>query len=254
MSARRRTWRREEKVMLKNMLTFGELTVSDIMVPRTDIAAVEMGTDLQQLKRHIVEQGHTRIPVYKGTADSIKGFVHVKDVITLLSGEAEYDLEKILRKILYVPPSMRIVDLLLKMRLSGVHMAIVIDEYGGTDGLVTLEDLFEEIVGEIQDEHDEVEDYDRLIVVSERVIDVDARVRLEKLEEELGLELVTDTEENTFETIAGLISFELGRVGEAGEMVAHASGTTFEILEADPRRIRRVRLHLPHGDAASTAS
>lgn len=244
----------EEKVMLKNMLSFGELKVSDIMVPRTDIAAVEAGIDLEHLKKHIIEQRHTRVPVYEASPDKIRGFVHVKDLVPMLGGETPYDLAVVLRQVLFVPGSMRIVDLLLRMRLSGVHMAIVIDEYGSTDGLVTLEDLFEEIVGEIQDEHDEVEDYERLTVISERVIDADARIDLEKLEEELGLELVNKEQETTFGTLGGLISFILGRMPEPREMIEHASGARFEIMEADPRRIRKVRLHLPTAESLAEAA
>ena len=243
----------EEKIMLKNMLTFGELKVSDIMVPRTNIAAVENNVTLEQLKRHIVEQRHTRIPIYNGTADNVKGFVHVKDLVPMLGGEEPFDLQKILRQILYVPPSMRIVNLLLKMRLSGVHMAIVVDEYGVTDGLVTLEDLFEEIVGDIQDEHDEIEEHERLTMVSDRVIDADARITLDKLEEELGLRLVDEDEDVVYETLAGLISFFANRVPSTGDKIEHASGTVFEILEADARRIRRVRIHLPHSDSSVMA-
>lgn len=237
----------EERTMLRNMISFGELTVSDIMVPRTDIIACPANATLEQFSRLVLEQGHTRMPVYEGTLDSIRGFVHIKDVLPILSGMAEFDLKKVIREILFVPPSMRVLDLLVKMRLSGVHMAIVVDEYGGTDGLVTMENLFEEIVGEIQDEHDDiVHPVSLLRPVTENSYEADARVRIETLEQELGVPLISEEEED-FDTLGGLIFFHTGRVPGRGEVIDHPSGVKFEIMEADPRRIRKVRItRLPH--------
>lgn len=236
----------EEKIMLRNMLTFGELTVSDIMVPRTEISAVEHTTTLENLSKHVMEQRHTRVPVYEDTLDNIKGFIHVKDLVPMMCNVQPFVLTEVLREMIFVPPSMRIVDLLLKMRLSGGHMAIVVDEYGGTDGLVTLEDLFEEIVGEIQDEHDEMEDYDRIIPFNDRTYEVDARLLIEKLEKVTGLDLGSGDEEEEYDTIGGLIFYLLGRVPARGEIITHeGSQVKLEVLEADPRRVRRVRLHLP---------
>lgn len=233
----------EERVMLHNVLSFGDTKVSDIMIPRTDISAVPVDITLTELKAHILEQQHTRIPVYDETLDKVLGFIHVKDLMPMLGGEKEFNLRQVMRDILFVPPSMRIMDLLLKMRHAGSHMAIVVDEYGGTDGLVTMENLFEEIVGDIQDEHDEDEEQeDKITHVNANVFEVNARIRIEKLEKELGLNLVTEEKENEFDTLGGLIFFQLGRVPVKGETVQHISGLRFDILEADPRRIKKVRI------------
>lgn len=232
----------EERVMLHNVLTFGDTKVSDIMVPRTDISAVPVDITLMELKAHILEQQHTRIPVYDETLDKVLGFIHVKDLMPMLGGEKSFNLRQVMRDILFVPPSMRIIDLLVKMRHAGSHMAIVVDEYGGTDGLVTMENLFEEIVGDIQDEHDDEEDEDKIIRVNTNIFEVNARIRIEKLEKELGLNLVTEEKADEFDTLGGLIFFQLGRVPSRGESVQHVSGLRFEILEADPRRIKKVRI------------
>jgi CBS domain containing-hemolysin-like protein len=233
----------EEKVMLHNVLSFGDLRVRDIMVPRTDIAAVPSDITMSELKIHIMEQRHTRIPVYNETLDQLQGFIHVKDMIPMLSGEVPFDLKRVMRNLLFVPPSMRILDLLVKMRHAGSHMAIVVDEYGGTDGLVTMEDLFEEIVGDIQDEHDEDEQQENKIHrIAEGVYEVNGRMLIDTLEKELGLSLVTEEGQEEFDTLAGLIFFQLGRVPSKGEKIQHISGCTFEILDVDPRRIRKVRI------------
>src|SRR5262249_15860320 len=146
--------------MLRNVLTFSDHSVKDIMTPRTDIKAVEYNVTLDELKSHITQHRHTRIPVYNDTLDNVKGFIHIKDREPLLYGDSPFNMALILRDVIFVAPSMKLIALLVKMRDAGVHMALVVDEYGGTDGLVTLEDLFEEIVGEIQDEHDEDEGQD----------------------------------------------------------------------------------------------
>lgn len=233
----------EERVMLHNVLSFGDTKVSEIMVPRTDIMAVAADIDLVELKSHILEQKHTRIPVYEETLDNVIGFLHVKDLLPMLGGEKEYNLREVLRNVLFVPPSMRIIDLLIKMRHAGSHLAMVVDEYGGTDGLVTMEDLFEEIVGDIQDEHDEDEEQeDKITSVRDGIFEVNARIRIEKLEQELGLNLVTEEKEDDFDTLGGLIFFQLGRVPVKGESVQHVSGVTFKVLEADPRRIKKVQI------------
>ena len=233
----------EERVMLHNVLSFGDTKVSDIMVPRTDIVAISCEIMLADLKRHLIEQQHTRMPVYEGTLDHLLGFIHIKDVLPMLAGDAAFDPQAIMRKLLFVPPSMKIIDLLVHMRHAGSHMAIVVDEYGGTDGLVTMEDLVEEIVGDIHDEHDEPEESEDTITrVGDDVYEVNARIRIEKLEQELGLNLVTEEKENEFETLGGLIFFQLGKVPIKGEVVVHVSGARFEIVDADPRRIKRVRI------------
>lgn len=232
----------EEQTMLKNVITFADREVREIMTPRSEIKAVEYNVTLPELKAHITQHIHTRIPVYNDSLDNIKGFVHVKDLVPHLSNERPFNMALILRELLFVPPSMRLINLLVKMRQAGVHMAIVIDEYGGTDGLVTLEDLFEEIVGDIQDEHDEDENDAPLNWNTLNHCDVDATVRIEKLDECLGLGLLPAAEENEYDTLGGLIAFTLGRVPVRGEKVKLSDTLQCEILAADPRRIRRVRL------------
>lgn len=233
----------EEKIMLHNVLSFGDTTVSEIMIPRTDIVAVAHDITMPVLKAHIIEQRHTRIPVFEDTLDRVLGFIHVKDLLPMLAGDKPFSIRSVMRNLLFVPPSMKIIDLLIKMRHAGSHMAIVVDEYGGTDGLVTMENVFEEIVGDIQDEHDDDEEpEDKITRVGEGVYEVNARIRIEKLEKDLGLNLMNGDGEGEFETLGGLIFFQLGRVPAQGDKVTHVSGVRFEIIEADPRRIHKVRI------------
>lgn len=231
----------EEKNLLKNMIHFGELTVRDIMVPRSDIMALPKQVSFDELKRHVVDIGHTRIPVYDDSLDHIEGFIHVKDLFAHLAIEAPFDITNVLRETLFVPPSMRIVDLLLKMRVSGCHIAIVVDEYGGTSGMVTMEDLFEEIVGEIQDEHDDTEDRNTPRRIGNDILEVDARIEIGKLEEALG-DTVNRDDEDDFDTLGGYIFSTLGRVPVRGEVLKFHPRFKFEIVSADPRRIRTVRI------------
>lgn len=231
----------EEKNLLKNMIHFGELTVRDIMVPRADIMALPKSATLDEMKRHVIDIGHTRIPVYDESLDAIIGFLHVKDLIPCLATGEHCDIDGMLREILFVPPSMRIVDLLLKMRVSGCHIAIVVDEYGGTSGLVTMEDLFEEIVGEIQDEHDEVENDHMIRRISVDLFEADARVKIGELEEALG-ESINKDDEDDFDTLGGYLFSTLGRVPVKGEVLKFHPHFKFEIMLADPRRIKQVRI------------
>jgi CBS domain containing-hemolysin-like protein len=232
----------EEQNMLKNVITFADREVHDIMTPRPDIKGVEYNIGLPELRLHIAENNHTRIPVFNDTLDNIKGFLHVKDLVPHLSNEVPFNMALILREVLFVPPSMRLINLLVKMRDAGVHMAIVIDEYGGTDGLVTLEDLFEEIVGEIQDEHDEEERETSLFWNSQNNCDADAATRIEELDEALELSLLPAAKEHEYDTLGGLIFFTLDRVPNKGEKFEINEHLRCEILSADPRRIHRVRL------------
>lgn len=233
----------EEKSILKNMIHFGELTVRDIMVPRSDIMAVQRGVTLEELKQHAITIGHTRIPVYEESLDVISGFIHVKDLFPHLALSAEsFDLGSVMREILFIPPSMRIVDLLMKMRVSGCHIAMVVDEFGGTDGMVTMEDLFEELVGEIQDEHDGHESLPTMRWLGDHVVETDARTTIDKLEAALGEGLSADEIPEDIDTLGGLIFSNLGRVPVRGEVVRLKPNLKAEILLADPRRIRLVRI------------
>ena len=235
----------EERQILSNVMELGDTEVDDIMIPQSDIIAVELTSTLQDIRDTAVSSGHTRIPVYEDSLDGIKGFIHVKDLLPLLGNGTEgFHINQIMRQVVFVPESMKVSDLLLKMRVSGVHLAIVVDEYGGTNGLVTLEDLFEEIVGDIQDEHDEVEEVEVLEWNGKSTVIVDAKTRIDELEEALDIDFVPDELEDgeDYDTLGGLIFSQLGHVPSKGETVQHESGIEMEVLDADARRIKTVRL------------
>ena len=226
---------------------FQSLRVADVMTPRADIVAVELSTPFEAVAAQFAEAEHSRMPIYRETLDDPVGVVHVKDVFRLLADEArrpppgELVLNKLRRDALYVPASMKAADLLLRMRTSRIHMALVIDEFGGTDGLVSMEDLIEAVVGEIDDEHD---DAAAAAVVARPggVFDADARAPLEELEAALGYDLAPPDMDEDIDTVAGLVVALAGRVPQRGEVIAHADGYEFEVVEADPRRVRRIRV------------
>ncbi len=234
----------EERTMLRNILSFGELQVDDVMVPRADIEAVDADTDLDSLVAAFREAGHSRLPIYCGTLDDVIGMVHVKDLLPFWGAGEGFSLERIKRPVLFVPVSLPLPDLLVRMRGQRIHMAIVVDEYGGTDGLVTIEDLVEEIVGEIDDEYDETEP-PLLVASGEGVWDADARTPIEEFEQASGLSLVPEDMEEDIDTLGGLVFWMLGRVPLAGEEVVHPAGLIFEVVEADPRLVRRLRIRRP---------
>jgi len=234
----------DEKDMLRNVLEVRDITVSDVMVPRADIIAVECKITLEALTKIFIENGHTRMPVYDQTLDRLRGFIHLKDIVPAIAGEKPFTLDALVRNILFISPTMRIIDLLVQMRLSGVHMAVVVDEYGGTDGLVTMEDLFEELVGEIQDEHDQPDPEEELKQLSSRAYEADARMRIEQIEETLQVSLRPEDEEEEYDSLGGLIFDRLGRVPVRGEIVMLDGTARLDILDADPRRVRRVRITL----------
>jgi CBS domain containing-hemolysin-like protein len=246
----------QERVMLANLLKFGELKVRDVMVPRAAIVAADETIPLADLMTMFRESQHSRMPLFRQTLDDPTGLIHVKDVLSLFepSPEGAYCLSPrasiaaLRRPILFAPPSMRALDLLLKMQTSHTHLALVIDEYGGTDGLVSIEDIIEEIVGDIADEHDEEvlrpkQDADSYVA--------DARLELEDFKAETGLDLARSADEE-IDTLGGLAASLLGRVPQRGEIIAHPAGFEFEVLEADPRRVRRLRVR-PVADAAKTS-
>lgn len=230
----------EAKKMLHNILEFFDLKISDIMIPRVNICAVEERSTLDEIKASIRDHEHSRVPVYRQSLDEVIGFIHAKDLITYTGHDTDFRLKDFVRNILVVPPSMRVMDLLVKMRQSRVHIAIVVDEFGGTDGLVTLEDIFEEIVGDIQDEHDESEESQQIRKVSDGVFEADARLEIEVLEKLLGRE-VEDEDERDYDTLGGLVFSSLGQVPSKGEVV-ESHGLKFEIIDADSRRIKKVRI------------
>jgi len=232
----------EERTMFRNLLDFGRLDVSDVMVPRADIVAVPKNILLDELITLIYERGHSRVPVHGGSLDDVNGMVHIRDVMTFWKGTENFKLDPILRPLLYVPSSMLIQDLLLEMRVTKIHMALVVDEFGGTDGLVTIEDLVEEIVGEIEDEHDRVRE-PKLVVRNDGIIEADARVALVELETHTNVDLLPDKRDDEIGTLGGLVCELVGRVPSRGELIAHPSGLTFEVVEADPRKVRRLRVY-----------
>jgi CBS domain containing-hemolysin-like protein len=236
----------QERVMLANLLAFGELKVSDVMVPRAEIIAVEESMPLPELVTLFRAAQHSRLPVYRESLDDPTGLVHVKDVMALLEMRPDGDyrlapssISAIKRPVLFVPPSMRALDLLLKMQTSHTHLALVIDEYGGTDGLLSIEDIIEEIVGDIADEHD---DEGVALRRDDACFIVDARVALEDFRSETGIDLSTPETNEDVDSLGGLVTSLLGRVPQRGEIVAHPAGFEFEVLDADPRRVRRLRI------------
>ena len=258
----------EERVILRNVLGLRERRVDDVMVPRADIVAVEEQTNLGDLLNVFREAGHSRLPVYRETLDDPVGMVHIKDLVSyLLSGAvlkaedgtprrrraqalqhlAKVDFAKplaaarIMRPVLFVPPSMPVLDCLVKMQTSRIHMALVIDEYGGTDGLVSIEDLVEEVVGEIEDEHDFEEA--PLIRADESGFVIDARAPLQEVGAALGADLAAGDDAEDVDTLGGLIVTRAGRVPVRGELIAGPGDLEFEVLDADPRRLKRVRVH-----------
>lgn len=259
----------QERSMLLRILRFGKLTVADVMVPRADIIAVDDTVTIDELMRVFRQAEHSRVPIYHETLDDPRGMIHIRDLMSWITsgsevgGDGSLDLGKvdlkrtvatinITREILYVPGSMSVLDLLLKMQTTRLHLALVVDEYGGTDGLVSIEDLVEEVVGEIADEHD-VED-EPLIRSDPRLgLIADARTPVEELEQHLGLELVSGEQEEDIDTLGGLVFSIAGRIPARGELVRHPSGIEFEVLEADPRRIKKLRIHLPAAPDAEKA-
>ena len=231
-----------ERVMLANILKLRHLTAYDVMVPRADIVAVDIKVGLDELIGLMTRAGHSRVPVYRETLDDVIGLVHIKDVLPYAKGGREFNLASITRTVLFVAPSMQVLDLLLEMRLSRVHMALVVDEFGGIDGLVTTEDLVEEIVGEIEDEHD-VAEGPKLTEGRDGALIADARVTIEELEERIGPVLSDEEREEDFDTVGGLVVALAGRVPARGELIVHPhSALGFEVLDADPRRLKRLRL------------
>ena len=232
---------RDESSLLLNILKLRDLTARDVMVPRADIVAVPLDIELDALVRSMTTHGHSRLPVYRETLDDVVGMVHIKDVLSCSTGERPFELAAIAREVLFVAPSMRALDLLLQMRLSRIHMALVVDEFGGIDGLITIEDVVEEIVGEIEDEHD-VAQGPRLVARPDGTLVADARATIEEFEQRVGPVLSDEEREQDIDTLGGLVFSLIGRVPTRGELITHPSGLAFEVLEADPRRIRRLRV------------
>jgi magnesium and cobalt transporter len=234
----------QERVLIGNILKVHDRTAADVMVPRVDIIALDVETSFAEVVKFMVEQGHSRVPVYRETLDNVIGFVHVKDLLGPAAERRTINLSLMLRKVLFVAPSVPILDLLVQMRQARTHIAMVVDEFGGIDGLVTIEDLIEEIVGEIEDEHD-VAGGPRLAERPDGTLIADARTPIEELEEYQGIQFRSNGDQEEVDTLGGLVSGLAGRVPKRGEVIAHPSGIEFEVLDADPRKIKRLRVRCP---------
>jgi CBS domain containing-hemolysin-like protein len=254
----------EERAMLRSILKLGDMRVEDVMIPRADIEAIEIETPLAEVIAVFRETGHSRMPVYREELDDPVGMVHIRDLMAWLADQAvskpaaqshgtpRFDFStvdltqtlettKLVRPVLFVPPSMPARALLKRMQVSRTQMALVIDEYGGTDGLVSLEDLVEIIVGEIEDEHD-LEEEPTIQQVADGVFVADARTAVEDAQELIGPEFRAGGNAEDVETIGGLVFSATGRIPPKGEVVQAVEGFDFEVLDADPRRIKRVRI------------
>jgi CBS domain containing-hemolysin-like protein len=234
----------QERTLIANVFKLRELTAYDVMVPRADIVAVANDVTLAHLMRIANREAHSRLPVYRESLDDVVGMVHVKDLLSYWGRETDFKLEDVLRKVLFVAPSMRVLDLLLEMRKTRLHMALVVDEYGGVDGLVTIEDVVEEIVGEIEDEHD-VDEGPRLVAQYDGSYLADARLPIDEFEKRFGPVLAQEEREADIDTLGGLVVAQAGYLPARGEIITHHSGYEFEVLEADPRRLKRLRVRPP---------
>jgi CBS domain containing-hemolysin-like protein len=232
-----------ERQMLRNLLHFGEQTAGDICVTRGDIMAVPSDISFDNLVRAFADAGHSRLPVYGESLDAVIGMVHVKDIfMASVDPSRDRSLGSLMREPLFVPESMGVIELLARMRSQRIHLAIVVDEFGGTEGLVTIEDVVEEIVGEIEDEHDEAET-GMLTMLDEGLWEADARLELEELAQAVDPRL--SSKEDEVDTLGGLVFLLAGHIPQKGECVTHPSGWKLEAIDSDPRRIIRVRLHAP---------
>ncbi|HJP67918.1 MAG TPA: hemolysin family protein [Sphingomicrobium sp.] len=232
-----------ERQMLRNLLHFGEQTAGDICVTRGDIIAVPDDISFEDLVRAFADAGHSRLPVYGESLDEVIGMVHIKDVfMAKVDDTKDRSLGALMRDPLFVPESMGVIELLARMRSQRVHLAIVVDEFGGTEGLVTIEDVVEEIVGEIEDEHDEAE-RGMLTMLEDGLWEADARVELDEVAQTVDPRL--SSEEDEVDTLGGLVFLLAGHIPAKGECVTHPSGWKLEAIDSDPRKIIRVRLHAP---------
>ena len=242
----------DERTLVANILSLRDRSAQDVMVPRVDIVAVDAEASLADVIDLMISSGHSRLPVYRETLDDAIGMVHIKDVLAWKGSGESFQLAKIVRPVLFVAPSMEVLQLLLEMRAKRSHMALVVDEFGGVDGLLTIEDVVEEIVGEIADEHDR-EVVPRVLHRADGSIDADARAPLEVLEEHFG-PMLSEDEREDIDTLGGLVVSLAGRVPNRTETVEHPTGLAFEILDADPRRIKRVRVVRREQDEAPPAA
>ena len=237
---------KHERLMLLNILKIDGIRSSDIMIPRADIGAVELNDNFEKVLEVFIKEAHSRVPIYEKNLDNIIGMIHIKDLVNYQNQKKTETnfLQNLKREILEIPPSMPVLDLLLKMQLTRLHMGIVIDEYGCTDGLVTIEDVIEEITGEIEDEHDE-KNLPMLIKTSLNTFEASARIEIDELQNVTNVEFLNSHDNDDVDTLGGLIFSITGRVPQRGEIIKHTSGTTFEIKDADPMKIKSVKVTTP---------
>jgi CBS domain containing-hemolysin-like protein len=233
----------EERSIIMNTLSFGDMRVDDVMVPRADIVALEENATFDDMMNIFVDASTSRLPVYRDTLDEVIAMVHIKDAFRVFAKNKDGDkfrsVKSIQRPILFVPPSMKLIDLLTKMQKTHIHMALVVDEYGGTDGLVTIEDLVEQIVGDIEDEHDIAEGV-LMRELPDGNLHVDARLPINELEDLLGLDFLSDDQDDDVDTLGGLVFTLAGHIPQKGDVVAHDNGINFEIIEGDNRHIKHI--------------
>jgi CBS domain containing-hemolysin-like protein len=257
----------DARSMMQNLLGFADLRVDDMMVPRANIVAAEETSNMRDLLAQFIDANHSRLPIYRESLDDILGMIHVKDYlrwmsikgtkkktngISLAANELSSTIKQhpsLVREVLFVPPSMPAPDLLIKMKASHIHLAVVVDEYGGTDGLVSLEDLVEEIIGDIADEHDTDAEEGMIRAQGENIYVASALISIVTLDEMFKVDLLPDDQEDEADTLGGLVFEMAGRVPTRGEIIRHASGLEFEILDSDPRRVKRVRIHVKKVEA-----
>ena len=235
------------KKIFKNIIQLNDKCIEDVMIPRADIDSVSSSIKINQLITFINKTKHSRIPVYEENLDKVIGMIHIRDLFEKInkSTKVKRDIKisrSIIRKILFSSPSMRILDLLLKMRSEQIHMSIVVDEFGGTNGLVTIEDLVEEIVGEIKDEHD-FEEIDIIKKISKKTYEVSARSTVDEFEKKLGIFFESEDKED-IDTVGGLVFNLIGKIPSRGQVISHKSGLEFTILDADTRKIKRLLVNV----------
>lgn len=230
----------QERMLLANILKLRDTMVVNVMIPRADIIAIDANTTQQELLALLSEKQYSRIPVYRGTLDDVLGTIHIKDVLGALARGETIDIRNLITEIPVVSPAMPVMDLLLTMRESKRHMALVVDEFGGIDGLVTVNDVLEMIVGQIEDEHGE-DDNPRITVKQDGSVLVDARLPIDEFEEHFG-RILTEEERDTVDTVSGLVFAMEGRIPGRGEVLTHSSGMVFEVMEASPRRINLLKI------------
>ena len=238
-----------ERQMLRNLLHFGERTAGDIAVTRGDIMAVPSTISFDALVRAFADAGHSRLPVYGDSLDHVVGMIHIKDVFgAQVEASGDRSIQALMRNPLFVPESMGAIELLARMRGERTHLAIVVDEFGGTEGLVTIEDVVEEIVGDIEDEHDEAE-AGLLTLLDDGLWEADARIELDEIQKTVDARITAVDDE--VDTLGGLVFLLAGHIPAKGESVEHPSGWRLEAVDSDPRRVIRVRLHAPDGEATA---